>query len=131
MRKRRRRIRCQVVGTPQQPRHCHSRRIRAKRFRRIPQRVSETSAFLYELSSLQQPKCFTADQPGRNAHLRHPLEHLAKGIALTESFLPRPAERRSIGNLFLDAELAKLPGQIHLALSASLSSAKGVWLLKT
>jgi hypothetical protein len=64
-----------------------------------------------------------------SSHLRHPLEHLAKGIALT--FLPRPAERRSIGDLFLDAELAKLPGQIHLALSASLSSAKGVWLLKT
>jgi hypothetical protein len=62
---------------------------------------------------------FAPDQPGRNTHRHHALEHPAQGIALSEALVPRPAEHRMIGNLVLDAELAKPPvGQIDLDLSA-------------
>src|SRR6202023_1749338 len=50
---------------------------------------------------------FAADQPGRNAIRHHTLEHPAQGIARAEALMPRPAEHRMIGDLVLDAELAK------------------------
>ena len=52
-------------------------------------------------------KRFAANQPSRDAHRHHTLEHSAQGIALTEALVPRTAEDRMIGNLVLDAELAK------------------------
>jgi hypothetical protein len=48
------------------------------------------------------------------------IEHSAQGIALTEALVPRTAEDRMIGNLVLDAELAKPPvGEIDPHLSAN------------
>jgi hypothetical protein len=45
---------------------------------------------------------------------------VAQGIALAEALVPRTAEDRMIGNLVLDAELAKPPvGKIDPRLSAN------------
>jgi hypothetical protein len=85
------------------------------------QSAESTGSAMLETGSGSRVAPVTADQPGRNAHRRHTLEHLAQGVALTVSFLPRPAKHRMIGNRVLDAELANPPvGQIDLALSASL-----------
>jgi hypothetical protein len=62
---------------------------------------------------------FPANEPGCDAHCHHALEHPAQGIALTETFMPRTAEHRMVGDLVLDAELAKPPvRQIDLHLRA-------------
>src|SRR5579859_2586338 len=62
---------------------------------------------------------FAADEPGRDAHRYHALEYTAQSIALAEPLVPRATEHRMIGNLVLDAELAKPPvGQIDLHLRA-------------
>ena len=42
---------------------------------------------------------FAANQPGRDAHRHHALEHPAQGIALAEAFMPGTAEHRMIGDL--------------------------------
>ena len=42
---------------------------------------------------------FAADQPGRDTHRHHALEHPSQSIALTKAFVPSAAEHRMIGNL--------------------------------
>src|SRR3984893_225143 len=65
-------------------------------------------------------ECFAVNEPRRDAHRHHPLEHPPQGIALTKALEPCTAEHRMIGDLVLDAELAKPPvGKIDLHLSAN------------
>src|SRR5215218_10348134 len=63
-------------------------------------------------------KCLATNEPGRNAHRHHALEHPAQGIAVTETLMPRAAEHRMIGDFVLETELTKPAiGQIDLHLS--------------
>ena len=64
-------------------------------------------------------KRFAADQSRPRCTSPPPLEYPPQSIALAEALVPGTAEHRMIGDLVLDAELAKPPiGQIDLHLGA-------------
>lgn len=52
---------------------------------------------------------FAPNQPGRNAHCHHTLEDPTQSVALPETFAPRTAEDRMIGDPVLNAEFAEPP----------------------
>jgi len=64
-------------------------------------------------------KRLAANKPGSNAYRHHALEYSPQSVTLTKALVTRAAEYRMIGNLVLDAELAKPPvRQIDLNLRA-------------
>src|SRR5664279_5595878 len=64
-------------------------------------------------------KRLAPNEPGRDAHRHHALEHPSQGIALAEALVSRAAEHRMIGDLVLNPELAEPPvRKIDLHLSA-------------